>query len=73
MGRSGNMKPMRGNIVGGWDCPCCSSWNGSRAEEKRELLNEAREGIECYKQDNTDLWNDEWSQKYLQSKEKDKK
>lgn len=48
MGRSSSMKPMRGSMVGGWDCECCSSWTGSRAEDKRELLNETREGINEY-------------------------
>lgn len=48
MRRSSSMKPMRGSMVGGWDCECCSSWTGSRAEDKRELLNETREGINEY-------------------------
>lgn len=48
MGRYSSMKPMRGSMVGGWDCECCSSWTGSRAEDKRELLNETREGINEY-------------------------
>lgn len=42
------MKPMRGRVVGGWDCPCCSSWTGTRAEDKRDFLEEAREGLDEY-------------------------